>query len=403
MNSTTPTRTPARFALFPPADNAAKEWNSVGELIVQAFEQQEGVGPKQAELLAAFEDAIIARDDAAQFQAKLTAFCASLQTLARERGEYAKIPVEVTYYRYQFFYYALIFYILAFLIVASSWLAPRAAWLNIVGYLATVVPTLLLAAGIAFRCVIRGRPPVTTLYETILFATAVAVILALIAELVGRKRIALSVGVILGVLGVFLANKYEAREGSDTMPSMVAVLDTNFWLATHVTTIAIGYAAGMLSGALAHAYVFGRALGLKKNDSGFYDTITRMVYGVFCFGFVFTFIGTLLGGIWANESWGRFWGWDPKENGALLICLWQLIALHARLGGYIRDLGMNLAAIFCGMVVVFSWMGVNLLGVGLHSYGFTSGAMTSLAAFWTVETAVIVLGLIALARRKVVR
>jgi cytochrome c biogenesis factor len=117
-----------------------------------------------------------------------------------------------------------------------------------------------------------------------------------------------------------------------------------------------------------------------------------MVYGVFCFGFFFSFIGTLLGGVWADQSWGRFWGWDPKENGALLICLWQLAALHARRGAYIRELGFNAAAVICGMVVAFSWWGVNLLGVGLHSYGFTSGAMTGLMVFWSIETLVVIAG-----------
>jgi len=200
------------------------------------------------------------------------------------------------------------------------------------------------------------------------------------------------VAAVLAVIGMFLANKYEAREGVDTMPSMVAVLDTNFWLSTHVTTITMGYAAGLLAGALAHLYILGKLLGFKKADPKFYETVTRMVYGVFCFGFFFAFIGTVLGGIWADQSWGRFWGWDPKENGALLIVLWQLAALHARGGGYIRDLGMNMAAVACGMVIAFSWWYVNLLGVGLHSYGFSRGAFTSLVAFWTIEAIVLFLG-----------
>ena len=103
-----------------------------------------------------------------------------------------------------------------------------------------------------------------------------------------------------------------------------------------------------------------------------------MTYGVLCFALLFSVVGTILGGIWANESWGRFWGWDPKENGALLICLSQLAILHARMGGFLKPFGVAMAAIVAGCVVAFSWWGVNLLGVGLHSYGFTGGILTAL-------------------------
>ncbi len=182
------------------------------------------------------------------------------------------------------------------------------------------------------------------------------------------------------------------------MPMLLAVLDTNFWLATHVTIINIGYAAGLLAAGIAHGFIFGKLLGIKRDDKKFYRSITRMVYGSMCFGLLFAFVGTVLGGIWANYSWGRFWGWDPKENGAALICLCMLATLHARNGGYIRDMGIHLAAVFTGSVVAFSWWGVNLLGVGLHSYGFTSGIWTVTFIFWTTQAAVIALGFFVLLR-----
>ena len=174
---------------------------------------------------------------------------------------------------------------------------------------------------------------------------------------------------------------------------MHCVLDTNFWLATHVTIINVGYAAGALAAGLAHVFVFGRLFKIRTENEELYRNITRMVYGTVCFGLLFSFIGTVLGGIWANYSWGRFWGWDPKENGAMMIVLCNLAILHARLGGYIRDMGIHLAAIGTGCVVAFSWWGVNLLGVGLHSYGFTSGIWTTLLVFWITETLVVGTGL----------
>jgi ABC-type transport system involved in cytochrome c biogenesis permease subunit len=115
-----------------------------------------------------------------------------------------------------------------------------------------------------------------------------------------------------------------------------------------------------------------------------------MVYGVTCFGLLFATVGTILGGIWANYSWGRFWGWDPKENGALLIVLWMILTLHSRMGGYVRDFGFCVLAVVGGTVVAFSWWGVNLLGVGLHSYGFTSGVGTILITLYAVEALVVV-------------
>lgn len=378
------------LALFPGTEHGAP-WLSVADVIERALAGDIDTGP-YVQWIAQLETLVANRDNRPAFFSALKEFHDSIAGLAEAHGEYGRIELEVAYYHANLFYRGLVFYILAFVLVALSWLAPRNRPLRLLTPVAITLPTVLLIAGIVLRCIIRGRPPVTTLYETILFVTAVSVVLALFMEYVSRQRVALAVGSVLGVLGMLLANKYEVSSAEDTMPTMAAVLDTNFWLAAHVTTIIVGYAATLLTGALAHIYILGRLAGFKKNDDAFYPGLTRMVYGMFCFGFYFTFMGTVLGGIWANESWGRFWGWDPKENGALLICLWQLAILHARLGGHIRDLGINLAAVVGAAIVAFSWWGVNLLGVGLHSYGFTSGAMTSLVIYWGIEAFVLFLG-----------
>ncbi len=121
-----------------------------------------------------------------------------------------------------------------------------------------------------------------------------------------------------------------------------------------------------------------------------------MVYGVICFATLFSFIGTVLGGIWADQSWGRFWGWDPKENGALLIVLWNALILHARWGGLVKDRGIMNLAVFGNIVTSFSWFGVNMLGIGLHSYGFMDAAFMWLMAFIGAMVVIIGLGLIPL-------
>jgi ABC-type transport system involved in cytochrome c biogenesis permease subunit len=235
---------------------------------------------------------------------------------------------------------------------------------------------------------------VVTLYDTILFITSSIVLVGMLLEWLMRQRIALPMAALLGAAGMFFANKYEMYEIStqgDTIASVVAVLDTNYYLAIHVTTIALGYAGGLLAGALAHVWVLGKLFGLRRGQPRFYKSLTRMTYGVVCFSLLFSIFGTIMGGVWANDSWGRFWGWDPKENGALLICLWLLLILHARLGGYVRERGFMVLCILAAVVVSISWWGVNLLSVGLHSYGFTSGAAVKLYIFWAIEGGVILL------------
>jgi len=105
-----------------------------------------------------------------------------------------------------------------------------------------------------------------------------------------------------------------------------------------------------------------------------------------------SFVGTVLGGIWADQSWGRFWGWDPKENGALIIVLWNALILHARWGGVVRQRGVAVLAITGNIVTAWSWFGVNLLGVGLHSYGFLSSTQDWLLLFATSQLALVGLG-----------
>jgi cytochrome c biogenesis factor len=175
--------------------------------------------------------------------------------------------------------------------------------------------------------------------------------------------------------------------GGDTMEMLRAVLDTNFWLATHVVVVTLGYASTFAAGLLAILYIF---LGLftpllsQKAGAGNLDfgkALAKMCYGIVCFATLFSFVGTVLGGIWADQSWGRFWGWDPKENGALLIVLWNAILLHARWGGLVRERGFMNLAIFGNVVTSFSWFGVNMLGIGLHSYGFMDAAFKWLMMF----------------------
>ncbi len=391
------TRSSTALALIPPGDSTETEWLTPGALVQKTF-TVERHDEKELAVFAALERLAVTYDNQLAFKQALNEYHRLAVGRAETRGEYGAIVLEVSYYRAKLFYYAQVLFVLSFLVAAVSWFNLRSKLFARATAVSVAVPLALLVAGITLRCIIRGRPPVTTLYETVLFITAVAVLSAVFMEYVNRQRIAISVAAFLGVVGIFIANRYEITNKEDTMPMLTAVLDTNFWLATHVTIISVGYAAGMLAAGISHVYIVGKILGLKRGDSGFYQSITRMVYGTICFGLLFSFVGTVLGGIWANYSWGRFWGWDPKENGAALICLCMLATLHARNGKYIRDMGIHLCAVFTGCVVAFSWWYVNLLGVGLHAYGFTSGIQTATIAFWATQGFVILLGAIVLLR-----
>jgi ABC-type transport system involved in cytochrome c biogenesis permease subunit len=268
-------------------------------------------------------------------------------------------------------------YVLAFLLACASWLGW--SWpLNRSAFYILLLALAIHTFGLVSRMYLQERPPVTNLYSSAIFIGWGAVIVSLILERIFRDGIGAACAGAIGFVTLIIA--HHLAGSGDTLEMLQAVLDTNIWLATHVVAITTGYSAMFLAGMLAIIYVvrgvFTRSL--KKQTA---DSLARMTYGVVCFATLFSFVGTVLGGIWADQSWGRFWGWDPKENGAVLIVLWCAIILHARWGGFIRQRGLMIMAIFGNVVTSFSWFGVNMLGVGLHSYGFMQKAFPWLVGF----------------------
>jgi cytochrome c-type biogenesis protein CcsB len=293
-----------------------------------------------------------------------------------------------------------------------------------------ILAGLVHTFGLVFRMALEGRPPVTNLYSSAIFIGWATMILGVIVERIYRVGIGILVGSLAGFVTLLIAHNLAL--GGDTMEMLRAVLDTNFWLATHVVVITLGYASTFFAGLLAILYIFlgvftpllsqkvtprtaaaismtaGVAGGLHAGAGAAEQlapavgrveigkALGKMVYGVVCFATLFSFVGTVLGGIWADQSWGRFWGWDPKENGALLIVLWNAIILHARWGGLVRERGIMNLAVFGNIVTSFSWFGVNMLGIGLHSYGFMDAAFKWLMIFIGSQVFIIALGLLPL-------
>lgn len=230
----------AVLAILPPA-------NSEEELWVDPVIPSIAVTQEQADARATLGRMEASRADRETFRRELANLHAALRGMAEARGEYGNIPMEVGYNRMDYFGRGLIFFLLGLLLVSASLLAPRMRWLRWGTWGAVSMGTVLVVAGITVRCMIRSRPPVSTLYETIPFVTACCVLVCLAIEWMNRERIALALGTALGAGGMFLAMQYELREvvtAGDTMPRLVAVLDSNFWLTAHVATISIGYAGG---------------------------------------------------------------------------------------------------------------------------------------------------------------
>jgi ABC-type transport system involved in cytochrome c biogenesis permease subunit len=288
------------------------------------------------------------------------------------------------------FLQAMTLYVIVLVLALFSWLVwpktlSKAAVIVLLG--AFVIHTL----GLITRMYLQGRPPVTNLYSSAIFVGWASVLLCVVLEWIYKNGIGSVCGAVIGFVTLLIAHNLQLD--GDTLEMLRAVLDTNGWLATHVVGEALGYSAMFLAGLIGIIYIF-RGLLTTSFDEAISRSLGRMMYGVVCFATLCSLVATILGGIWADQSWGRFWGWDPKENGALLIVLWNAITLHARWGGYIRERGLALMTVFGNVITSLSWFGVNMLGVGLHSYGFMDKAFGPLLAFIVSQLVIIGLGLI---------
>jgi len=288
------------------------------------------------------------------------------------------------------FYYTSALYVFAFVLTALSWIGWNRP-LNRAAFSLILLLAVVHSAALIVRMYINGRPPVTNLYSSAIFIGWACVIFGVVLEMIFKRGIGNVIASVSGFATLGIA--YFIAGDSDTLGVMQAVLDTQFWLATHVVCITLGYATTFIAGMLGLIYVIAGVMS-PALTSNFGKTLYRITYGAVCFALFFSFFGTVLGGLWADDSWGRFWGWDPKENGALIIVLWNALILHARWGAMIKERGFALLAIFGNIVTAWSWFGVNELGVGLHSYGFTDGALFWLSMFFLSQIVMILVGLI---------
>tara|TARA_B100000886_G_C20416760_1_gene489619 strand:- start:133 stop:1761 length:1629 start_codon:yes stop_codon:yes gene_type:complete len=365
--------------LIPPghSDNSG-EWLDPFRLIVSGSMVDE----KQEKILNSLQSYLGSRllGKETEMATALDHYHETLKSYSRINVDLDVLEMETWMNKNDLFLNSLVFYLISFLLLMLSWIIKPKV-LKKLSFLSLNIGFMFHGLGICMRMYIMGRPPVTTLYESVIFVSIIITILAIFLEYFRKDGLGIFVGSVSGAVLHFVGFSY-ASDG-DTLGMLVAVLNSNFWLATHVTTITMGYGASLMAGCIGHLYLI-QSLRFGSNSKNL-KSIFKNLFGITLIALFFTLFGTILGGIWADQSWGRFWGWDPKENGALLIVLWQLMMIHMRLSGIVKPSEFALGMALNNIIVALAWFGVNLLQVGLHSYGFDDGVARNLFIFIAFE------------------
>ncbi len=332
-------------------------------------------------LFTNLRDAYVAGD-----QAAFDTAAAKLKTeLARQAPQFQppawKINLETFTQDLHPFRWAWILYLLAGISLAVTSLRGRRPG-YITGWALAGVGFAFQLFGFVARILIAGRPPVTNMYESIIWVAFGTVLFALIFEAIYRGRYFLLGAIPVAVLSLILADSQPLALDPGIHP-LAAVLQSNFWLATHVLIITLSYAAFALALGVSHIALGKVILGTKPSPA-----LYNYIYRTLQIGVLLLAVGTILGGVWANYSWGRFWDWDPKETWALVALLTYLFILHGRIAGRWAGFGLAVGSVLAFQTIIMAWYGVNfVLGVGLHSYGFGSGGFEYAATFVVVELA----------------
>jgi ABC-type transport system involved in cytochrome c biogenesis permease subunit len=306
-----------------------------------------------------------------------------------------KTKVEVIYQRGHFFRWAWMFYLCAALIWWLSRYSQRSLWVTL-GLGLTTVGWILHAGGMLLRSYISGRPPVSNMYESMIWVSFGVIFFAGAIYFSQRQRIIFVAATIVSALVLVAADIAPAILDPSIQP-LVPVLRSNFWLTIHVLTITLSYAAFALCEDVGNynLYFFTKNPVPRQTT----EQLNQLMYRATQFGVVLLAAGTILGGVWADYSWGRFWGWDPKEVWALIALLGYLIVLHARYTGWMKEYGFALMSVVSFMLVMMAWYGVNfILGAGLHSYGFSQGGQLFVTVVLFFQ--LVYIGLVEMLRRQ---
>jgi cytochrome c-type biogenesis protein CcsB len=282
------------------------------------------------------------------------------------------VGYEVFYNNHNPWLWTAVLYGLAIVVIGLSAVCFRRT-LFALGLVLVVWGTAEQVLGLGLRVTILGRAPVSNTYEALIWMGLVAIIVGSVAQVINRKGWYIFAATVAAELSVLFAMLVPLHDQTNALP---AVLRSNYWLIIHVLTIVASYGVLMLAAVIAHAYLLKQVLFRKSAEptTGRSHPLVVQTYRAIQIGVLLLTVGTILGGVWAADSWGRFWGWDPKETWALISIVVYFIMLHARHVGWLRDFGLAVAAIVGFMAIVWTFYGVNyVMAAGLHSYGFGAG------------------------------
>ncbi len=308
------------------------------------------------------------------------------------------LKIEYFYNHLDPFLWVMLFYALALVALSIANKTKTAGSARFIGLACAGTGMLFHAGGIALRCTIAHRPPVTNMFESVVWVSFGVMVFAF-AFWARYRTLTYLVAALPASLVCLLLLRQLPVAMPEAIDPLVPVLRSNFWLTIHVLTITLSYAAFLLAMAFGHIVLFHFIRDPRNTPE---DTQLHFwLYRVLQLGVLLLAAGTILGGVWANYSWGRFWGWDPKETWALIALLCYLVVLHGRLVGWWNHFGLAVSSVICFNAVLMTWYGVNfVLGKGLHSYGFGIGGESYVTAFVVVDLSYVALACIRNARNR---
>jgi|JI10StandDraft_1071094.scaffolds.fasta_scaffold43185_3 ABC-type transport system involved in cytochrome c biogenesis permease subunit len=265
-------------------------------------------------------------------------------------------------------------------------------WIARVGIVAGFA---VMTWGIAQRWLVAGRIPASNMYESMLFLGWGVGLFAVISLLLGN-RILIFNSTAMSALAMLLLDRLPM---DPFIHPMQPVLSGTPWLAIHVPIIMVSYATLAIVTLFAHVVVAVEIFAPGRREMA--HRWSQLAYWYIHVGSILLITGILTGSIWAASSWGRYWGWDPKEVWSLVAFLAYMAILHARFDKQIEDFGVAVGSIAAFWMILMTYLGVNyVLAAGLHSYGFgSSNLVTVMAVIAGVEVLFLGAGWMAVRRR----
>jgi ABC-type transport system involved in cytochrome c biogenesis permease subunit len=299
-----------------------------------------------------------------------------------------KIPTEIFYNNARPFFWASLLYLVLGIVFCFRPLRQpqRRRWI----YGLILLPVFFHVLGLGLRVYITQFAPVTNMYTTMIWVSLGLVFFSSILYRLYHNNFVIAAAMIGSGFMLLLTEQIPLVLSPDLDP-IVAVLRSNFWLSTHVTTITISYSAFSIAMLLGNIALIRQ--WTHKDNENFFREYSHYAYRMIQLGCFLLTVGIILGGVWADYSWGRFWGWDPKETWALIADLGFLSILHARYAGWVKHFTLLALSPIAYLLVIMAWYGVNfILATGLHSYGFSSGGTLAVCIFVGLQLFILILG-----------